>query len=60
MNMANWLGFCSYFQLTISPIRPNFSVDGPRSIPRRGIKSRLLQFGSSYGYDHYQYSTLIH
>ncbi|XP_013103742.2 uncharacterized protein LOC106084540 isoform X2 [Stomoxys calcitrans] len=28
----------------------NFSVDGPRSIPRRGIKSRLLQFGSSYGY----------
>ncbi|XP_068159398.1 uncharacterized protein Cngl isoform X3 [Drosophila tropicalis] len=29
---------------------PNFSVDGPRSIPRRGIKSRLLQFGSSYGY----------
>ncbi|KAL9872595.1 cyclic nucleotide-gated ion channel-like isoform 2-T2 [Glossina fuscipes fuscipes] len=29
---------------------PNFSVDGPRSIPRRGIKSRLLQFGASYGY----------
>ncbi|XP_037823475.1 uncharacterized protein LOC119611809 isoform X3 [Lucilia sericata] len=28
----------------------NFSVDGPRSIPRRGIKSRLLQFGSNYGY----------
>ncbi|XP_039960543.1 uncharacterized protein LOC120774809 isoform X2 [Bactrocera tryoni] len=29
---------------------PNFSVDGPRSIPRRGIRSRLLQFGSNYGY----------
>ncbi|XP_075154778.1 cyclic nucleotide-gated ion channel-like [Haematobia irritans] len=25
-------------------------LSGPRSIPRRGIKSRLLQFGSSYGY----------
>ncbi|KAK5638716.1 hypothetical protein RI129_013011 [Pyrocoelia pectoralis] len=26
------------------------SVDGPRSLPRRGIKSRLLQFSTNYGY----------
>lgn len=30
--------------------RPSTSVDGPRSIPRRGLKSRLLQFASNYGY----------
>lgn len=30
--------------------RPSTSVDGPRSIPRRGLKSRLLQFASSKGY----------
>ncbi|XP_055644039.1 uncharacterized protein LOC129780113 isoform X3 [Toxorhynchites rutilus septentrionalis] len=29
---------------------PSQSVDGPRSIPRRGLKSRLLQFNSSRGY----------
>ncbi|XP_055840481.1 uncharacterized protein LOC129908169 isoform X3 [Episyrphus balteatus] len=29
---------------------PSDSVDGPRSLPRRGIKSRLLQFGSNFGY----------
>lgn len=29
--------------------RPSNSVDGPRSLPRRGIKSRLLQFTSNYG-----------
>ncbi|XP_023310870.1 uncharacterized protein LOC108917159 [Anoplophora glabripennis] len=26
------------------------SVDGPRSLPRRGVKSRLLQFNTSHGY----------
>uniref|UniRef100_A0AAR5Q5A2 Cyclic nucleotide-binding domain-containing protein n=1 Tax=Dendroctonus ponderosae TaxID=77166 RepID=A0AAR5Q5A2_DENPD len=26
------------------------SVDGPRSLPRRGVKSRLLQFSTSNGY----------
>ncbi|KAK9892362.1 hypothetical protein WA026_019815 [Henosepilachna vigintioctopunctata] len=26
------------------------SVDGPRSLPRRGVKSRLLQFNTNYGY----------
>ncbi|CAH1184274.1 unnamed protein product [Phyllotreta striolata] len=26
------------------------SVDGPRSLPRRGVKSRLLQFNTSNGY----------
>ncbi|XP_055539631.1 uncharacterized protein LOC129726683 isoform X3 [Wyeomyia smithii] len=29
---------------------PSNSADGPRSIPRRGLKSRLLQFNSSNGY----------
>ncbi|XP_031625845.1 uncharacterized protein LOC116342393 isoform X3 [Contarinia nasturtii] len=29
---------------------PSNSPDGPRSLPRRGIKSRLLQFASNYGY----------
>nr|XP_023022937.1 cyclic nucleotide-gated cation channel alpha-3 [Leptinotarsa decemlineata] len=26
------------------------SVDGPRSLPRRGVKSRLLQFNTNHGY----------
>ncbi|XP_044764166.1 cyclic nucleotide-gated cation channel beta-1-like isoform X2 [Coccinella septempunctata] len=26
------------------------SVDGPRSLPRRGVKSRLLQFNTNFGY----------
>ncbi|XP_045466243.1 uncharacterized protein LOC123675051 isoform X2 [Harmonia axyridis] len=26
------------------------SVDGPRSLPRRGVKSRLLQFDTNFGY----------
>ncbi|XP_059622102.1 uncharacterized protein LOC132265433 isoform X2 [Phlebotomus argentipes] len=29
---------------------PSSSADGPRSLPRRGLKSRLLQFGSNNGY----------
>ncbi|XP_035783080.1 uncharacterized protein LOC118461631 isoform X7 [Anopheles albimanus] len=29
---------------------PSQSADGPRSLPRRGLKSRLLQFNSSRGY----------
>ncbi|GAB0099776.1 pneumococcal serine-rich repeat protein isoform X1 [Sergentomyia squamirostris] len=29
---------------------PSDSADGPRSLPRRGLKSRLLQFGSNNGY----------
>ncbi|XP_055679126.1 uncharacterized protein LOC129787501 isoform X3 [Lutzomyia longipalpis] len=29
---------------------PSNSADGPRSLPRRGLKSRLLQFGSNNGY----------
>lgn len=41
--------------------RQSHSVDGPRSLPRRGIKSRLLQFGSNYGYAYksYEYSKQI-
>lgn len=30
--------------------RPSTSADGPRSLPRRGLKSRLLQFASNNGY----------
>ncbi|XP_050067928.1 uncharacterized protein LOC126556617 isoform X5 [Anopheles maculipalpis] len=29
---------------------PSQSADGPRSLPRRGLKSRLLQFNSARGY----------
>ncbi|XP_070491931.1 uncharacterized protein Cngl isoform X2 [Chironomus tepperi] len=29
---------------------PSDSADGPISIPRRGLKSRILQFNSNYGY----------
>ncbi|GJQ78132.1 hypothetical protein Trydic_g2469 [Trypoxylus dichotomus] len=39
--------------LYISPLsntRRTNSVDGPRSLPRRGVKSRLLQFNNNGGY----------
>lgn len=40
------------------PKRPSTSADGPRSLPRRGLKSRLLQFASNYGFVFPYLSTL--
>lgn len=42
---------CFSFSISPKPKRPSTSADGPRSLPRRGVKSRLLQFASANGYD---------
>lgn len=49
-----------YFSHQPTNKRYTNSADGPRSLPKRGIKSRLLQFKSSYGYATYWFFSPVY